>query len=482
MNNSTVLAAVTVGVMVVIVAASLMVLPSNFGNKSTTDTSCPSVSSSSSSTNTSRSSEILSPLGVFYTGSGSTDFAFGPGGGTLYIADQNSGTVFETNTTGYPITNISVGSSPQNIVYVPTLRAFYVTTLNSVVAINASTNKVYQNITASYPSSVLYVPDTSQLYVGLVTNKTDIFDASSGHLVKTINNTIAPFSIAYDPTNQLVYEENWTSTLVFNNTNQIVDTIPSVSGNILYDPNNDRIYVASYNGSIFVIYPSTNQEILKFNVSPYIKDMAFDSQNNSVYFITGYPGYIGYFSDYNNSVDGISSIVTTVGSSDYLTAIRYNPTNNLLFAVSYQNDKGYVISPYLIGTGNASYSSTFSTTCGAMTSLPYGSTTTAGSESQIVFYVEVFYNANWSGSYSYQAASSGQATYETFSGKGFDNQTVVFYGNLSDGLCVSATAQKQDASNSLISLQIYSATFNASSQNKTSVPYGSVSANFCVTP
>lgn len=489
----------TVGVLAVIIGAAVLVLPSNLGSKNNNTLTFSSSSSSSSSTTTLASTNIstiscpnntisngetttsstagFSPFGAFYAGQGPYNFAFGPRNGTLYITDENSGSVYATNTTGYPIANITVGQMPRSIIYAPNLGSFFVTTIYSVLEINASTNQVYQNISTNFPISLLYIPSNSELYVGQLNNKTEIFDALNGQLITTISNTVAPLSMAYDTSQNLVYEENYTSTLVLDpSTNNIVAKIPSIWGNTIYDPHNDRIYVANYNDSVFVIYPSTNQEISKFNVFPFITDMTFDSQNDNIYFITSNTGFIGYFSDFNDSVGGLESpLLSTSGYG--LDEISYNPTDNLLFATSMLNDKTYVITSSLNGTSNSStyrfYSSSFTKTT-ATTSCETSST-------QILFFVEVIYNASWSGNYTYHSyLNSSLPIFKSISGNSFENQTVIFYGNYDNGLCVSATVQKLDSSDHTLYLQIFSPTYNSGATNKTSLPKGVVSANFCV--
>jgi hypothetical protein len=356
-----VLVAATVGVIVVIIGGAIA-LTTNLGNTTSTTniTSTEtqnSLSMSSTSTTTSTSftsvecnqspSLLISNPPLLYTFSAGSDpenFAFGPSNTTLYFVDSQ-GTLIETNTSGFAFATISVGTFPYDIVYASKTQSFYVGTLHSLIAINASSNQIYQNLSAAYPTAMAFIPTSSELYVGLAANETLVYNTTNWQLVKTFNDTFIPLSIVYDPTNQLVYVENLTSTLVINpNTNEMVSAIPYVTGNILYDPHVDRIYIASYNGSVFVVDPSTNEELSMFYVNPDIQGLTFDSLNDNIYFVSGYA--LGEFSDQTNQVMAENA---TGGSPNYLSRIEYNPSLNLLFATSGESGNAYVFTPFVNG-------------------------------------------------------------------------------------------------------------------------------------
>ena len=417
-----------------------------------------------------------SPM-LFSFPAGQQPIALAFGENIVYVADSATNSVEEFNLTGYPITNISVGEMPYVLAYNSASKTLFVGNFRSISTIvgNSTKSNLLSNVNF-YPISLLYVPSPfNELFVGLATNSTVILNPDTGNIIKSINNTVVPFSIIYDPQDKLVYEKNYSSMIIINpSTNSVVNSFLGLGGVMTYDMQDNRIFIAgdtTNSGDVASFDPVNNRITVNVSTPGYSRDVEYNPLDHLVYVVNLYPGAI---STYETNL----TFVRTLTLTDQPISIGYDSLDNFLYAVFESHNYVGVFNSF--STSNLSGSTCTSTN----PSMKLFSSTQSSSVSstQIVFYIEIFYSGQWTGSYSYGPDGGSSTTVHWQGNSGFRNDTTVFEGNIYNGICVSAQVQKQDAGNGTLNVEIYSATFDLTLKNQSSAPYGIVRLNGCAIP
>jgi hypothetical protein len=176
---------------------------------------------------------------------------------------------------------------------------------------------------------------------------------------------------------------------------------------------------------------------------------------------------------------GIHTITSETTSTEYfanttLTSTVYELTPNVVA----NNSTTYTSGNSTIFTFT-SYNATTTATSTTTQTTTYTTTQTYGC---VVVHLDlaISYSKNWHGNYSYGCMCSygGPMTSVNLSGHGPKNLTASFQGNFSDGLCFEGTLQKDDNSNSNLSVSWTSDSVGAFA-NSTSIPFGTVSWSGC---
>jgi YVTN family beta-propeller protein len=206
--------------------------------------------------------------------------AYDPVDGSIYVTNSVADTVMGINATNLSVdTTIPVGTSPSGILYDSHDQDLYVanTGSNNVTVINGTTNlTIGPGIPvgvsgAGNPTALAFDSGTDQIFVpdstwgGHSSMPVEVINDSNNSVVATVYVGDEPVSLAYDPTNSLVYVVNELS----NNLTAISDATDTVVGNFsgfdepegaTYLPAQQEIDVADTgNDSVSSFWPGDNQ-------------------------------------------------------------------------------------------------------------------------------------------------------------------------------------------------------------------------------
>jgi YVTN family beta-propeller protein len=281
------------------------------------------------------------------------EMAITPDGKSIYVIDTETcgatingqainqpGIVQVVNISTYSITNITVGSCPEGVLFTPNGKYAYIPNLisNSISVINIQSRSIISTIQLNQPSGVLAVTsDGKTLYsIGNSSNYNVnsilyMINATTGSVGRVATLGLISQIIGINPTNKFMYIINYGSnsiSIVNTSINLIENSVslPSGSSQMEFSPDGKTAYIFGYYSNyIFVMNTSSNKitsqipirgGAVAMNMTPDGKFIyvAIDNQTNSKA-----PGVVLAI---NATSEKISSTIPVGINPDYINAIE----------------------------------------------------------------------------------------------------------------------------------------------------------------
>lgn len=221
----------------------------------------------------------------------------------LFVADVYSDTVTVINTIKNKIIDtIHVGPITDGVVY--NSANGYVYAINAggpVSVINASTDKVIEEIPVGSNSiDGVFDSRNGNVYVfNLGSGSVSVIDGKTNTVLTTIDGLTSPVAGAFDSANGKIYVTNYgtnTVSVIDGSSNKVVNTITVAHrgpANALFDPNNNRIYIAIAGhvggsgppGNTLSVIDGSNDSVVDNIVipGPSPAGLAYDARNRNIY-------------------------------------------------------------------------------------------------------------------------------------------------------------------------------------------------------
>ena len=253
----------------------------NFGSDTVSiiDTNSNRVSGSTISVGT-------SPVGI----------AYDPVNHRMYTAnlDNNSLSVIDVTTNKVLDRQIELGMSPKGIAYDSNNKRMYVTSFaekGRISIIDTNTNTLVGDSIeiGSVPQSIAYDSEDHRMYVtNYESNSVSVIDTNSTLSESSSIDVDAPYGLAFDHTKKRLYvssPSNGLINVIDTKTNTVLEDSVHIDGSpqrIVYDPANERLYVANYNtSSISVIQMISLNTTLAFSIDGLGNDVTNGSTSTS---------------------------------------------------------------------------------------------------------------------------------------------------------------------------------------------------------
>jgi YVTN family beta-propeller protein len=324
-------------------------------------------------------SNIATPtlFNSFISVSNSTNgFAKNPTTGFIYVASVTDNSVYVLDpSTNATQTSISVGTTPAKLAYCSTTNSMYVTCTgsNDVYVINCTSNTVSSIITGfSAPTGICYAAPFDRMYVlnSTLNQGVGVITCSTATLLTTITLTAGTRrgDIVYNTNNDTVYVKSNTTIvaegrmcIVNPDTNTetssvlISDASGGESNSIAFVPNLNNIYIANnaFN-TIRVFDCSADTLTTSITLSPVTiltSSISYNATSNVLYIGTSNPddSLLSY-----NLTTSVQSTIYTLTTGTIVSSFFDSVSNNIYFSGTGNGGVGYVTSP-IVFTGAVNY-------------------------------------------------------------------------------------------------------------------------------
>ncbi len=322
-----------------------------------------------------------SPAPTISVGTYPTGVAVDPATDTVYVTNQNSGTVSVIDgSTDAETATISVGIWPGGIAVDPATDTVYVANYGShtVSVIDGSTDAVTATVSVGAgPEGIAVDPVTDIVYVANHTSTTvSVIDGSTDTVTSTISVSAKPDSVAVDPATDTAYAVNRNSgnvSVIDGSTNAVTGTIPvkTYPNSVAVDPTTDIVYVTNNtNNNVSVIDGSTNAATSTISVGSSPSGVAVDPATDTIYVAnTG--------SNSVSVIDGSTNAVTsTVSVGAWPHGVAVGPTTDTVYVANAGSTTVSYITPSTPPTISEPETSATVTVNTAMTPVTFSATGT----------------------------------------------------------------------------------------------------------
>jgi YVTN family beta-propeller protein len=253
-----------------------------------------------------------------------------------------------TYDSGGVISQIDVGSSPENVAYDNGNGDIYVTVvnLNNVSVISESTDSVIANVpVGSVPTALAYDSGNGDVYVtNSNSNSVSVISGATNTVMAIVPVGSSPNAVVYDSANGDLYVANSYAnnvSVISGATNTVIATIPvgTYPFGGAYDGGNGNIYVANfYTNNVSVISGVTNTVVANIKVGVNPVGVAYDGGN----------GYVYVANEQSFNVSVISGVTNTVVATTpvglFPRGVGYDSGNGDLYVANFDSDNVTVIS------------------------------------------------------------------------------------------------------------------------------------------
>jgi len=251
---------------------------------------------------------------------GPNGIGFDPSNGDFYVPSIVAGSpggsygnlTVISGTRGSVVRNIPLTFDPNAILYVPSLKEFYLGNESAadVSVFDPATRALTGTVALpDIPTMLVYASNHNRVFVGIDGN-VSVVNPATGKLVTSFPVTRQPDGLAFDTRNDDLYISDY----VWNNVSVVSGTTYRVLAsallgaapyNMAYDAANGDLYVADLDSSqLIVLNASANRVIgyVPLDTTPY--GLVYDPQTENVYVDDYYAGNVSIVSGSTNSIVG----------------------------------------------------------------------------------------------------------------------------------------------------------------------------------
>jgi YVTN family beta-propeller protein len=278
---------------------------------------------------------------TFPTGLYPNDVAVNPNADKVYVTLYGARDISIIDGKTYALEKtLTVGRGPSELSINPNTNMVYVvnTKDNRLSVVNPATVRFMINDiqVGSHPNAVAFNPNTNMVYVSNYgDNTSSVIDAKTNVVVKTIALGKNPYGVAIN--NNMIYVTNNRSntvSVIDGKTNSVAKNITAVVGpnDVAVNPNNNMVYVVSYNDTLSLIDGKTNSVAKNITVGKNPTGVAVNPNTNMVYVANS-------ASNMTSVIDGeTDTLLKTIPVGNDPIAVALNPNTNIIYVANYNDD------------------------------------------------------------------------------------------------------------------------------------------------
>jgi YVTN family beta-propeller protein len=272
-------------------------------------------------------------VGTVRVGSSPDPAVYDPSNGYVYVGNVGSSNVTVISGTT-KVATIGVGAFPSYIAYDPSDSDIYVSCGSGAEVSVISGTSLVTEIPVSHPGYITYDANDGEMYVASTTGTT-VSVITTTSVTSTITVASDPNGITYDPADGDMYVGFNTASsaieVIHGTTDEGTIPVGTYSGQGIFDPSNDYVYIGGYPNTLFAISGTTLEATLYSGTTVQTGPYAPSS---------GYVYVVGYSTNNVTIFSGTSKVTTLrVGTSPYGAA-----TDGFVSS-EYDFGNGYVIIP-----------------------------------------------------------------------------------------------------------------------------------------
>src|SRR5579875_2966280 len=253
---------------------------------------------------------------------------FDSANGYIYVSNNGQGTVTIINGADNSIKNtVSVGQGPQGMA-TDSSGNVYVANSNSytISVISASSNSVTNTVTGVYanPSLVAYDSANSEIYAMGSDVVYPISNYQAGNPIQLSGGEADGIIFA----NNSIYVADGNTVSVISGSTLTPITVGTGAQNMLYDPNNNLVYVANYGGSSISVISSSNTVVSTITVGSAPANLVLGA-NNQIYSANFGSSTVSAISGQGSP---IGPVVSSIQVSSNPTSITINGQQAIILA------------------------------------------------------------------------------------------------------------------------------------------------------
>ena len=227
--------------------------------------------------------------------SGPLGLAYDPSNGNIYMSNSGSNRVSVINgTSNQVMENITVGNEPGYMAYDPFSGELLVIENSNIAVINTTTNLLSSHLLEGQNASYISFDGRNGcFYISYSTSADNngyilVLNGSDNSVVAKITSVLGPYASMADGNNGYVYVSyysfNQGVAIINDTTNKLVReySFGDAADMAVYDPDNNRVYLANGN-RVTVFNGSSNNITGNFTVASNLLSIAYDSSSGTIY-------------------------------------------------------------------------------------------------------------------------------------------------------------------------------------------------------